>query len=199
MSDIIVVTNRALCRENFLKRIEKIAAERPRAIILREKELSESEYEKLAVAVLRICSDYGAECILHSFSKVAENLGVKALHAPLFLLKEMTKSEREYFTSLGASCHSVSDVTKAESLGCSYVTAGHVFDTDCKKGLPGRGINFLKDVCDGASIPVFAIGGISPDNISQVRKCGAAGACVMSGAMICDDVGKYFSLFEENI
>ena len=86
---------------------------------------------------------------------------------------------------------------EAEALGCTYVTAGHVFDTDCKRGLPGRGLGFLKEVCGSVSIPVYAIGGIGPDNIADVRKTGAAGACVMSSAMVCADVQAYFLALEE--
>ena len=41
MSDIIVITNRSLCREDFLTRIEKIALARPAAIVLREKDMNE--------------------------------------------------------------------------------------------------------------------------------------------------------------
>ena len=52
MSDIICVTHRQLCREDFLERVEKIAAARPRGLILREKDLPEEEYRALARRVL---------------------------------------------------------------------------------------------------------------------------------------------------
>ena len=99
---------------------------------------------------------------------------------------------------IGVSCHSVEDAVAAEERGCTYITAGHVFDTDCKKGLPGRGLEFLQKVCKSVSIPVYAIGGIGSENINAVRAAGAAGACVMSGTMVCTDVKKYLSAFEEN-
>ena len=88
------------------------------------------------------------------------------------------------------------DAVLAEKLGCTYITAGHIFDTDCKKGLPGRGLDFLKNVCAGVSVPVYAIGGISPANISKVRETGAAGACVMSGLMVCEDPEDYLQEFK---
>ena len=40
-------------------------------------------------------------------------------------------------------------------------------------------------------LPVYAIGGISPDNIKLVRDAGTKGACVMSGAMQCENVSQY--------
>lgn len=197
MSDVTVITNRKLCREDFLARIEKIAGAQPHAIVLREKDLTEEEYKELAIKTLNICSRYGTTCILHAYTDVAIELGVKAVHLPLNVLKTLTPTERKRFTTLGASCHSVSDAIKAQDLGATYVTAGHVFETDCKKGLPGRGIEFLKEICRSVTVPVLAIGGISEKNAEAVRRSGASGVCVMSGAMTCDDVVGYLSRFEE--
>ena len=191
MSDILCITNRLLCKEDFLTRIEKIAAANPSAIVLREKDLSEEEYKKLSGQVLEICKQYKTQCILHSFAGVASQLNCDVIHLPLNILSTLSDKEKEKFNTLGASCHSVDDAKFAEKLGCTYITAGHVFDTDCKKGLPGRGLEFLKNVCESVSIPVYAIGGINSGNIGQVRSAGAKGACVMSGIMQCDDVGKY--------
>ena len=190
------VTNRLLCREDFLSRIEKLAEARPKGIILREKDLSADEYKSLAQAVSEICERYGTICILHSFAEIAEELCVKNLHLPLHLLRELPKNKRSSFTVLGASCHSAEEAKEAEALGCTYITAGHVFDTDCKKGLPGRGLEFLKQVCGSVSLPVYAIGGINAENARQVISAGAKGVCVMSGAMVCDDPKEYLENFK---
>ena len=198
MSDIVVVTNRSLCQEDFFVRIEKIAEAHPRAIILREKDLSEQEYKIMAKKVLEICTENGTECILHSYAAVAEELQAKALHLPMHILRDLSREEKAFYATLGASCHSVEEAVEAQKLGCTYITAGHIFDTDCKKGLPGRGLSFLGKVCEAVTIPVYAIGGISPENVSRVRENGAAGACVMSGAMVCPEVDAYLNFFEKS-
>ena len=196
MSDILCVTNRRLCREDFLKRIERIAACRPGAVILREKDMSEEEYKELAVKVTNICRRYDVRCILHSFTEVAAQLSSDAVHLPLPLLRTLTKAEKDRFSVIGASCHSLGEAQEAQLLGCTYITAGHVFETDCKKGLPGRGLTFLRTVCEAVRIPVYGIGGISPDNILQVRESGAAGACLMSSLMTAADVQGYLKSME---
>ena len=197
MSDILCVTNRHLCGEDFLQRIETIAAAHPAAIILREKDLPEDAYRELAEQVQQICSTHHVPCILHSFVDTAIALDVDAIHLPLPVLSAMSASQKAQFRVLGASCHSVQDALEAERLGCTSITAGHVFETDCKKDLPGRGLEFLKEVCESVSIPVYAIGGISAGNITLVRDAGAAGACVMSGLMQCEDVFDYLKRFEK--
>lgn len=196
MSDIICVTNRTLCKEDFLLRIEKIAKAKPRAIILREKDMNESDYKALALKVIKICEDNGITCILHNFVNTAIELNEELIHLPFSTLRKMSVSEKARFSVIGASCHSADDAKEAEKLGCSYITAGHIFDTDCKKGLPARGLDFLKEVCESVSVPVYAIGGISKENYADICTTGAKGACIMSGLMCCDDVNVFMEGFE---
>lgn len=197
MFDIVCVTNRMLCKEDFLTRIERIAACRPAGIILREKDLPPAEYRRLATEVMRICRQYDVTCILHSFSDVAIDLNADAIHLPLHLLRKLPQEQKALFNVLGASCHSVEDALEAQALGCTYITAGHVFYTDCKKGIPGRGLDFLRTVSAAVHIPVYGIGGIDAGNIALVRDTGAGGACLMSSLMVTEDVTGLMKAMEE--
>ena len=196
MCDILCVTDRKGCREDFLTRIERIAACHPAGIILREKDLSPEEYEPLAEQVMGVCARYDVKCILHSFVDTAISLHADAIHLPLHILRKMTSEQKKHFSTIGASCHSVEDALEAQALGCTYITAGHVFETGCKKGLPGRGLEFLRNVCAAVDIPVYGIGGIGPDNIALVRDAGASGACLMSSLMVSEDVAGLMRALE---
>ena len=187
MSEIMCVTNRRLCREDFLTRMEAVAAAAPAGVILREKDLAPDDYRVLAQQALAICRVHATPCIFHSFPQIALELGADGLHLPLPLLRTLSPEEREKFPLLGAACHSVEDAQEAERLGCTYITAGHIFATDCKKGLPPRGLSFLREVCRTVQIPVWAIGGIEPENFLSVMATGAQGGCVMSGLMTCSN------------
>ena len=197
MSEILCVTNRQLCVGDFLERVAEIADCRPAGIILREKDLPEGDYEALARQVLEICRARNIRCILHTFVPAALRLGADAIHLPLPVLRQLTAAEKARFSVLGASCHSVEDAREARELGCTYITAGHVFATDCKKGLPPRGLDFLGQVCRAVDIPVYAIGGISAGNFADILAAGAAGGCVMSGPMACGGVEAYFQSFQK--
>jgi thiamine-phosphate pyrophosphorylase len=85
----------------------------------------------------------------------------------------------------------VEEARYAASRGAGYLVAGHIFQTGCKKGLPARGLGLLSEICGQVSIPVYAIGGISEQNIGAVRESGAAGACLMSSFMRSADVAAY--------
>ena len=193
ISEVLVFTNRLLCRESFLSRIEKTAKEKPKAIVLREKDLNEEDYKELAKKVIEICRRYGTQCILHSYVNTAAMLNHDALHLPFHKLLRLSDSQKSRFKLLGASVHSADEAVQAEFLGCTYITAGHIFDTDCKAGCPGKGLRYLREICESVEIPVYAIGGIKAENIADVIDAGAKGVCVMSGAMTCADVKKYLS------
>lgn len=90
---------------------------------------------------------------------------------------------------IGTSVHSLEEALEAERLGASYVTAGHIFSTECKPGLEPRGLTFLQKICEGVKIPVYAIGGIHPDNLEKIAQTGAAGACMMSEFMRAEYTG----------
>ena len=182
----ICVTNRTLCRDDFLTRIDHIAKKGVAdAILLREKDLTEREYLELVEKVLSICKSHNRRCILHTYYKAAKELGCKEIHLPLPLLQKMREEgEKEWFTTVGTSVHSLKQANLAMHLQADYMTAGHIFETDCKKGLPGRGLSFLSKVVCKSEVPVYGIGGISADNAGQIMETGAAGVCIMSGFML---------------
>ena len=191
MFKIICVTNRNLCDGDFLKQMKKIAGGKPDAVILREKDLPEEDYSSLAEKVMDICGEAQVRCILHSYASAAASLGADSLHLPLPLLKDTDAAVIRGFDTLGVSCHSAADVSLAEKLGATYVTAGHIFETDCKRDIPPRGLGLLSDITETANIPVYAIGGINADNIALTKDAGASGACIMSGLMRSDDPAAF--------
>ena len=92
----IAVTNRHLCREDFLARIRKLAEDPVYdAILLREKDLTEKEYRSLAGEVLTVCQETGKKCILHTFCQAAEECGHPLIHLPLPLFRTLGKEERD--------------------------------------------------------------------------------------------------------
>lgn len=180
----ICITNRNLCKGDFLQRIKRIGEEgKADALILREKELSEEEYFHLAKNVMPVCKASGLTCILHTYHRVADQLGCQKIHLPLDILSTAAPEELRKFKEISTSVHSVEQAEQAERLGVSYLIAGHVFETDCKKGIPGRGIRFVREVCQRTRVPVYGIGGITKENARKVIQAGAEGVCIMSGFM----------------
>ncbi|MGN0677914.1 MAG: thiamine phosphate synthase [Ruminococcus sp.] len=179
MSEIVCVTQSTLCGDNFLNQIGKICRGGIDRIILREKHLSESEYFRLAYEVKNICLKYNTDLTVHKFYDTALKLNIESFHCSY-----MDFTENRYnLKNTGVSVHSVSEAVKSENLGAEYITAGHVFETQCKAGLAPRGTDFIREICQNVKIPVYAIGGINSGNVKLLKNTGISGICVMSSLM----------------
>ncbi|OPX86807.1 MAG: Regulatory protein TenI [Pelotomaculum sp. PtaB.Bin104] len=181
---LICVTNRKLCRDDFFDRIEQIAKGKPHAIMLREKDLSIPEYSSMAKRIYEICVKNQVTLIINQNLEAAAEMKCPYIHLSMPDLRKY-KQEIKHFSQVSASVHSVSEAREAQALGATYLIAGHIFPTECKKGVPPRGLSFLKKVCNSVEIPVFAIGGITSAKVKVVTQAGAKGVCVMSEAMTC--------------
>lgn len=182
-----------LCKDDFLKRVNEIAECCPNGIILREKDMQENQYLFLAKKVMDICKNRNVTCILHSFVKTAIKLNCKAVHLSLSEFKRLTEKEKSFFEFVGVSCHSLEEAKQAEKLGCTYIVFGHVFESDCKKGIKPRGVDCLCNVCENTAVPVYAIGGIDEKNINEVKTSSAQGGCIMSAFMQCENVNDFMN------
>lgn len=185
---VVCITSRRLCPGDFLSRMEEIAAARPHAVILREKDLAEPDYTALARRCLEICRRCGTTLIPHSHPETAAALELPALHLP-FPAFEQNRSALGGVSAVGVSVHSVGEAQRAQAEGASYLTAGHIYPTRCKPDTAPRGTGFLHSVCRSVDLPVFAIGGITPERVGEVMRAGAAGICIMSELMQCRDPG----------
>lgn len=190
----IAITNRHLCVDQtdpiraLITQIKRLSNSHYERIVLREKDLSEEEYYALAKSILDMpqVTEKKNFLFLHNFYLTALKLDIKNIHLPLHVFQKLVEEDSntlQFFTEIGTSIHSIEDAMLAERLGATYVFAGHVFETDCKKGLLGRGIPWLTSIVNSVSIPVYAIGGMSDDRLDDISKTGACGACFMSEAM----------------
>jgi len=82
---------------------------------------------------------------------------------------------------LGRSVHSPQEAARAAREGAHYALYGHVYPTASKPGLPARGPAALAEAVRASAVPVIAIGGITPEKVAEVWRCGAAGIAVLSG------------------
>lgn len=195
-----IISNRKLCEnENLEKQIEKIFSAYQRKIILenfeivsltlREKDLNKNEYLKLVEKIYPICQKYKIDLILHQNYdlRLDNKYNIKGLHLSYNTFKSLNKNIREElirkYKKIGVSIHSIDEAKEVEMLGATYIVAGHIFVTECKKDLKPRGLNFIKNLSSILTIPIFAIGGINEKNSHLVINSGAFGVCMMSSLM----------------
>ena len=195
-----IISNRKLCEnENLEKQIEKIFSAYQRKIILenfeivaltlREKDLYKNEYLKLVEKICLICQKYRIDLILHQNYdlRLDNKYNVEGLHLNYNTFKSLNKNIREElikkYKKIGVSIHSIDEAKEVENLGATYIVAGHIFKTDCKKDLEPRGLKFIQELSLTLTIPIFAIGGMNQENSHLVINSGAFGVCMMSSLM----------------
>lgn len=178
--DIIGVTNRKLCND-FYKRIKEISKSNLKYLILREKDLEYKELLIMAKNVQSILKDSNIKLIINSNVEVAEEVNAYGIQLSF---KDFCENKGKNFNGIkGVSVHSLSEAIEAEKRGANYIIYGHVFNTDCKKGLKPRGLIEFKEICNKVNIPVYVIGGINKENYKSVLEIGADGVAVMSSLM----------------
>ena len=195
-----IISNRKLCEnENLEKQIEKIFSAYERKIILknfeivaltlREKDFNKNEYLKLIEEIYPICQKYKINLILHQNYdlNLDDKYNIEGIHLSYSIFKSLNENIKaeliKKYKRIGVSVHSLNEAKEVESLGASYVVAGHIFETDCKKGLEPRGLKFIEDLSSALTIPIFAIGGIDEKNSLSVINNGAFSICMMSTLM----------------
>ena len=195
-----IISNRKLCEnENLEKQIEKIFSAYEKKIILknfeivtltlREKDLDKNEYLNLVEKIYPICKKYKINLILHQNYdlNLDDKYKIDGIHLSYNIFKSLNENIKaeliKKYKRIGVSIHSLDEAKEVENLGASYVVAGHIFETDCKKGLEPRGLKFIEDLSSALTIPIFAIGGIDEKNSQSVIDSGAFSVCMMSSLM----------------
>lgn len=150
-------------------------------IQIREKQLSGRELSELVQEAVRVAP---APCrvLVNDRLDVACALGAAGVH---LTEQSISVADAKPFARrrglpasflVGASTHSLDSARAAADSGADYITFGPVFATPSKAGYGApQGIERLAAVCRSLSIPVLAIGGITPENAGECRAAGAAG------------------------
>jgi thiamine-phosphate pyrophosphorylase len=97
---------------------------------------------------------------------------------------------------IGASTHNTEQVQKATEEGADYLGFGPIFPTGTKSDHdPVVGIQGMKYIRGLTPLPVFAIGGITPEVVTELCQAGANGVAVASGILAAGDRQKAFTQF----
>lgn len=83
---------------------------------------------------------------------------------------------------IGVSCQTLEHARWAQREGADYIGFGSIFKTQTKPGRVPMDLEVLKKVVRDIKIPVFAIGGISQNNIKSLRGWG------VSRVAVCRDI-----------
>ena len=183
---LYAITDRELCAPRTLyDTIHSLLDVGVSAIQLREKDLSDTEYIKLAEPLCKLCHPYSAQLFINSRIEIAMNVGADGLHLPGDSTSiEKVIEETNHRFIIGSSVHTLTEAKQRETEGADFITYSPIYPTLSKPGYgPVVGVEALRNVTEEINIPVFALGGITPERVSECLNAGAYGIAVMSGVM----------------
>lgn len=179
----ICITNRKLVKGNLLDQLEDvIRLYKIDWIVLREKDLSEFEYECLGALVKKLCDRYQIECYFHNQLKLAQKYGAAGVHLSYQQLPDFRRSMWKDLR-VGCSVHSMEEALFAQSCGVDYLFVSPIYETDCKPGVKAKTPLFITEMKSKVKLPVYALGGINAYNRNACIEAGADGVCMMSAYM----------------
>jgi|APEBP8051073058_1049385.scaffolds.fasta_scaffold06204_2 thiamine-phosphate diphosphorylase len=185
---LMLVTQSSLMQPDWNAALEAALVGGARLIQLREKDISGEELVSLATAAKELCERYNANLVINSEIEIARALGV-GVHLREAQSVAQARAILGADFLVGQSVHSLETARHAEQEGCNYLVFGSVFPTlTHPEGTPA-GLEALAQLKDKISIPVLAIGGITPQNTGQCLEKGAHGVAVIRAVWSAPDVG----------
>jgi 8-oxo-dGTP diphosphatase len=168
--------------EAFLASLEVRLAAGLQLVQLREKNLSRDELRALAIRVVALTHAYGAKVLLNGDVELAREVGADGVQLTATQLAELI--ERPAVDWCAASCHNAAELRRAEALGCDFALLSPVLPTQSHPGAPHLGWDNFAAIAAGASIPVYALGGLTQDDMPSAWQHGAHGIALLRQAWI---------------
>jgi len=174
---------------DYLNRIESALAAGVRMLQMREKDLTANDLFILGQKLRQLTRRYDALLLINDRVDLALALDADGVHLPETSLPPA--AARQLLGPqkiIGVSTHRESRIRQAAADGADFATFSPIYSTPSKisYGLP-QGLASLGKACRATSLPIYALGGITADQVSECRQAGVFGVAVISGILAADD------------
>ena len=198
---LYAVTDRAwVGKQTLLEQIEDALKGGATIIQLREKKLDEDSFVEEAIEVRDLCHKYNVPLIINDNVEVALKSGADGVHVGIedVPVAEIRKRVSADFI-IGATCKTVEQAKIAETAGADYMGVGAVFPSPTKTNAVRITNAQLREIVSAVSIPAVAIGGISYDNVCEIKGSSVSGVAVVSAIFGAKDIEKATTLLKERV
>ena len=156
---------------------------------LREKELGEEEFLEEAKEAVKLCHSYGVKLIINDNIDVALKSGADGVHVGQSDMpaKEVRKIAGDKLI-IGTSAKTVKDARRAQEEGADYLGVGACFGTSTKGDANRIDLGVLNELSEAVDIPIVGIGGISKENMHELKGRGIKGVALVSAVFAAKDI-----------
>lgn len=198
---LYAVTDRAwVGKQTLLEQIEDALKGGATIVQLREKKMDEDSFVEEAIAVRDLCRKYNVPLIINDNVDVALKSGADGVHvgiedAPVSEIRKRVPAD----FIIGATCKTVQQAKAAEAAGADYMGVGAVFPSPTKTNAVRITNEQLREIVSSVSIPAVAIGGISYDNVCEIKGSAVSGVAVVSAIFGAEKIEKATALLKERV
>ncbi len=168
--------------------VESCLAAGLKAVQLREKDMAVRDLLGLAHTLRDSTRRHAAKLLINDRADVALAVGADGVQRagtslPVSALRAISPPG----FLIGASVHDIAEARAAESASADFLLFGPVYDTPSKRQYgPPQGLPALERVSAAVSLPVFAVGGVTPGRVAEVTRTGAAGVAVIGAILAAE-------------
>ncbi len=175
--------------ETLYQQVEKALKGGATFIQLREKILDDESFYKEALEIQELCKRYKVPFVINDNVDIAVKINADGVHVGQSDMEALdVRAKLGDDKIIGVSAQTVDQALLAEKHGADYLGVGAMFPTGSKDDADDVSHETLKAICDAVSIPVVAIGGISKDNVIELKGTGICGIAVISAIFGADDI-----------
>ena len=182
LPDRYLITGQFADASEFELRLQRALEEGIRLVQLRlTHEWSQQQDEAMANTIIDIandlCGQYSARLLLNTQQRynATATTGVHLNSRQLMSLTTRPRTEL-----LSASCHSREQLEQAQAIGADFILLSPVQPTASHPDARPLGWQTFKDMVETVNIPVYALGGVSTEDISKAKLSGAQGVAAIS-------------------
>jgi thiamine-phosphate pyrophosphorylase len=193
LSGLYVILDPSVCPARPLADILREAAEAGADLFqYRNKSASMKDAYAEARALRAVAGEFGARFIVNDRCDLALAVDADGVHlgqtdVPYTQARNIMGPGK----LIGLSTHNTDQVKHADALKPDYIGFGPIFRPGAKQDHdPIVGVQGLMHIRPLTSLPVFAIGGITLDNVGEIMKAGADGVAVISAIVNASHVGR---------
>jgi thiamine-phosphate pyrophosphorylase len=174
-------------------------------IQLRMKGASPGEIRAIAESILPVTRSAGVGLVINDHVGIAREVGAEFCHLgqeDFFEAGHQQVAELKPEGSavrIGLSTHAPAQAQRALAAGADYIAIGPVYPTATKPGAKPVTLDYVRWAAERATVPWFAIGGITLSNLDEVLAAGARRICVVSAILNAADVAKACAEFRKRL
>ena len=165
-------------------------------IQLRAKQQAPDEVRQMAGAIAPIARTANVGLVINDYPEIAEEVGADLCHLGQEDFFDAGARSRVPF---GLSSHDPGQAKRALAAKASYIAIGPVYATGTKPGAKPVGQEYVRWAAANVSVPWFAIGGITLENVDEVLRAGARRICVVSAILNAPDIRGACQAFAQKL